>query len=473
MYTTTSMASFNRLPFSIYNDENQAPAVQAAAFNNKRPSTQQGLSTKSDVVKNSLATTQPNRRALGDLSNIMLKQNPNQPGKNAGVCVRSNRLRLVNPQQSEDQSDDAKQPLPQPLPLARPTTSVPSFAALPAAVRQQQGLPSRPATVSSIPTQRSILSHQSSNPSICFPTETLHISPELNRSRDSVHSALGGSEVGARRMSEGARLSFGLNDVIENLNDPTDPACCAEYADGIYRHMLATEASLAASPSYMTRQTDINEKMRAILVDWLVDVHTKFRLLPETLFLACNLLDRLLEKNLIARNKLQLVGTTSMLLASKYEEICVPEIRDFIFISANFYTKVEMIKMESFILNSLEFKLTVPTSLSFLKRFCKAAKVDTRTEFLANFLIELSLVDLQMLKFLPSMVAASALLIAIRNTHSGSWNATARYVSTYSEAHLEACVAHILVLARAPSSLTAIRRKYGSSKFQQVAKIVL
>jgi cyclin B len=92
----------------------------------------------------------------------------------------------------------------------------------------------------------------------------------------------------------------------------------------------------------MTRQVDINEKMRAILVDWIIEVHLKFKLLPETLFLTISLIDRYLERVQIKRNNLQLVGVTAMLIASKYEEIYAPEVRDFVYITDNAYTKEEI-----------------------------------------------------------------------------------------------------------------------------------
>ena len=94
-----------------------------------------------------------------------------------------------------------------------------------------------------------------------------------------------------------------------------------------------------ASPSYMSKQTDINAKMRAILIDWLVEVHLKFKLMPETLYLTVNLIDRFLEREADARNKLQLVGVTAMFIASKYEEIYAPECRDFVYISDKAYTR--------------------------------------------------------------------------------------------------------------------------------------
>jgi hypothetical protein len=68
--------------------------------------------------------------------------------------------------------------------------------------------------------------------------------------------------------------------------------------------MLRTEHEAIPQGGYMTKQTDINEKMRAILIDWLIEVHLKFKLLPETLFLTVNMIDRYLDKVVIPRTKL-------------------------------------------------------------------------------------------------------------------------------------------------------------------------
>lgn len=111
----------------------------------------------------------------------------------------------------------------------------------------------------------------------------------------------------------------------------------AEYARDVSNHMLKTEEQNSAKIGYMNKQSDINEKMRAILVDWLIEVHYKFKLLPETLFLTINLIDRFLDKEVIHRTKLQLVGVTAMLIASKYEEIYAPEVKDFVYITDKAY----------------------------------------------------------------------------------------------------------------------------------------
>ena len=93
----------------------------------------------------------------------------------------------------------------------------------------------------------------------------------------------------------------------------------------------------------MKKQSDINERMRAILIDWLVDVHLKFKLLPETLYLTINMIDRYLDKEVITRRKLQLVGISAMLISSKYEEIYPPEIKDFTYITDRAYTKQDVL----------------------------------------------------------------------------------------------------------------------------------
>lgn len=95
--------------------------------------------------------------------------------------------------------------------------------------------------------------------------------------------------------------------------------------------------------TYMASQPDLNSKMREILVDWLLNVHSRFNLLPETMFLAVIILDRFLEKQPINRTKLQLAGCAALLLASKYEEISCPQVSDFVHVTDNTYSKQQIL----------------------------------------------------------------------------------------------------------------------------------
>lgn len=164
--------------------------------------------------------------------------------------------------------------------------------------------------------------------------------------------------------------------------------------------------------------------MRAILIDWLIEVHLKFKLLPETLFLTVNMIDRFLEKQVIPRTKLQLVGVTAMLIASKYEEIYAPEVKDFVYITDKAYTKEEILKMEYLMLTTLNFNITTPSSYRFLERFSKIINADDPLFNLARYLIELPLIEYRMLKYTPSNLAASAIFLAQKIMQRGerAWN---------------------------------------------------
>ncbi len=164
----------------------------------------------------------------------------------------------------------------------------------------------------------------------------------------------------------------------------------------------------------MSKQSDINEKMRAILVDWLVDVHLKFKLVNETLFLTVNLIDRYLEKSEVSRQKLQLVGISCMFIASKYEEIYPPDLRDFVYVTDKAYTKKQILSMEGKILKALNFNVTVTSSYLFLQRFSKLMGVDEKTYMMARYLIELALIEYSFLKYTPSNTAASAIYLAAK-----------------------------------------------------------
>ena len=114
------------------------------------------------------------------------------------------------------------------------------------------------------------------------------------------------------------------------------------------------------------------------LVDWLVEVHLKFKLRIETLYLTVNVIDQYLQIQQVNRSKLQLVGVTALLIASKYEEIYPPEVRDLVYITDRTYTRNQILTMESVMLNALKFRITVPTCMVFLERFLKAARADKK-----------------------------------------------------------------------------------------------
>lgn len=131
---------------------------------------------------------------------------------------------------------------------------------------------------------------------------------------------------------------------MDNIDerDADDPLCVTAYVEDMYSYFRENEGGTSVRPLYMESQKHINERMRAILVDWLVEVHLKFKLVPETLYLTINLIDRYLERAEVARSKLQLVGVTCLLLGSKYEEIYPPELRDLVYICDRAYARQDV-----------------------------------------------------------------------------------------------------------------------------------
>ena len=249
----------------------------------------------------------------------------------------------------------------------------------------------------------------------------------------------------------------------------------AQYVNSIYSYYHRVEPQTAVSPAYMGTQTDINEKMRAILVDWLVEVHLKFKLMPETLFLTVNLIDRYLATAPVTRKNLQLVGVTAMLLASKYEEIWAPEVRDFVYISDKAYTREQILGCEKGMLNTLGFHLTVPTPFQFLSRLVKAAGADKPLAHLAQYYVELALPEYGCLRYKGSELAAAAMYCALRSARGGAdcWTHALERHSRYSEEALLPCANALARLQRkaAGASLTAVFKKYSNAKFHEVAKL--
>merc|ERR1712228_1136609 len=121
---------------------------------------------------------------------------------------------------------------------------------------------------------------------------------------------------------------------------------------------------------------------------------------------------RFLEKRHVARKKLQLVGVTAMLIAAKFEEIYPPEVRDFVYITDNAYTKEDILKMEMTILTVLKFVICCPTPGNFLERYQRLNQCSETHYHLMQYVVELALSEAKMIRYSPSHIAAAAALLS-------------------------------------------------------------
>ncbi|XP_004252819.2 G2/mitotic-specific cyclin C13-1-like [Solanum lycopersicum] len=262
-----------------------------------------------------------------------------------------------------------------------------------------------------------------------------------------------------------------------------DPQMCTAYVSDIYDylHQMEIEKKRRPLPDYLENvQKDVSANMRGVLVDWLVEVTDEYKLLSDTLYLAVSYIDRFLSVNVIPRKKLQLLGVSSMLIAAKYEEINPPDVGEFCYITDNSYSKKEMVKMEADVLKCLKFEMGNPTIKTFLGQFNKIAQEDYKknnlqVEFLGYYLAELSLLDYNCVKFLPSLVAAAVIFLSrfTLQPMSHPWSMALQRCSGYRPVDLKECVLiiHDLQLSRRGSTLEAVRDKYKLHKFKCVSTL--
>ncbi|WIA29322.1 hypothetical protein OEZ86_011827 [Tetradesmus obliquus] len=249
-----------------------------------------------------------------------------------------------------------------------------------------------------------------------------------------------------------------------------------EYVNDVYAYFRRVEPKFRAPANYMENQPDINEKMRAILIDWLVEVHLKFKLMPESLFLTINLIDRYLAARQVTRKNLQLVGVTAMLVAAKYEEIWAPEVRDFVYISDKAYTRKQILDTEKDMLQALGYNLSLPTSYQFLARLLKAANVhyEKNLALFVAYCAELCLVDHGMLRYGYSELAAGIMYVAMRAFKKEE---PYPYNLMRHAHHTRESVLHIskevvrLVQVAHTGNLQAVVKKYSTQKFCEAAMV--
>ncbi|XP_050539301.1 G2/mitotic-specific cyclin-B2 [Daktulosphaira vitifoliae] len=269
-------------------------------------------------------------------------------------------------------------------------------------------------------------------------------------------------------------------------NDEYDPFLVGAYSKSIFEYMLTLEAQYMIKPDYLANHKYITPSNRSVVVDWLVEVQQEFQIMQESLYTAVGILDRYLQENEnVARNKLQLIGATSLLLGCKYEEIYVPEINDFVYLSDNAFTKDEVKSSLVDVFRSINYSLSRPFSLTFLRRFSKVSGARSSQHSLAKYFLELSLVDYNLVHVKPSEMAVSGLLLAIvitndpqledepENVHSLLslyWTEILKKHSTYKINDIISTVQSLAKLAlNAPEwKYKAVYKKYQSAKMGRI-----
>lgn len=148
----------------------------------------------------------------------------------------------------------------------------------------------------------------------------------------------------------------------------------AEHAPVITSFLLKEEQRFMLPRDFMQKNDEITEKMRAYLIDWLAELHFKFKMWQETLYVTVGLIDKFLAvEPELKKSELQCLGITAMHIAGKYEEIYPPELKNLLRVTDNAVARNEIIDMEYRILHQLQFSVTFPSAYRFLERFSRLA----------------------------------------------------------------------------------------------------
>ncbi|CAI5472597.1 unnamed protein product [Closterium sp. Yama58-4] len=304
-----------------------------------------------------------------------------------------------------------------------------------------------------------------------------------------------------------------------DAQDRDNPLAETTYVADIYHHYKMTEKEGMVCSTYMSAQSEINSQIRGVVLDWVVQVHESFNLMPETLFLAVNIFDRYLAATHVPKEHIQLVGAACILIAAKYEEIYTPLVADFEYIGDGAYTRGQMLMMEKQILNKISFKLSIPTCYMFAARYLNFAKAaaeattasdvasngwsievskgtSSRVHAFAWYLLELTIPEISMVQFSPSHLAAAAVYTALlgayqkgkaaksagsesnqtimhrRPTNEGEiWGSRMADLTGYEDQELWHCVGLLLELYKTALSSRhgAVYEKYQGKKFLEAA----
>ena len=175
------------------------------------------------------------------------------------------------------------------------------------------------------------------------------------------------------------------------------------------------------NPMYMDSQKELTWTLWGVLVHWLIQVHAYLGLMPEMLFLAVNVIDRVLSARVISLAKLPLVGITSLFIASKVEEVVSPPIVCFLNCTAMSYMRDEMLQVEQYVLKTLKWNLSYTNPIYFLQRVSRADDHDVKARTIAKYLIKISCLEWRLLSAPPPLLAAATIWLARLILDNETW----------------------------------------------------
>lgn len=416
----------------------------------------------------------PRRAAFGDITNASQKNAANGK-KDAGKKTAIPRMAETKTKPAGARTKTMAATLAQ---TKKTTTTQPpagggrakdrKHVAVETEVTSSQDSSSQDSAVSS--SQESVASGDSNNSMCDIIMADLDIShDELNHSRMSLDKSI--HESCDSNQDEMPEVPLDAEDI--DHDDVGDITLVALYAHDIFKYYKEREEQFKVR-QYLDKQPQFTQRMRSVLVDWLVEVQENFELNHETLYLAVKLTDTYMSVTPdVPRDNIQLLGSVALFLASKFDERLPPAIDDFLYVCDNAYHRDQFMAMERELFRSVGFDLGRPIAYRFLRRYARCARSHIKTLYLARYLLELSLMEYKLVFHSESKTAASCLYIARRMRGEGGWNPTLEFYTGYKMEELQSLILDLnpLFTSKKHADLSTIRDKYKHYLFHSVGDI--
>ncbi|KAK2461041.1 hypothetical protein APHAL10511_006982 [Amanita phalloides] len=254
-----------------------------------------------------------------------------------------------------------------------------------------------------------------------------------------------------------------------DADDVDDPLMVSEYVSEIFDYMKQLELATLPNPNYMESQKELAWRMRGVLSDWLIQVHYRFQLQAETLFLCVNIMDRFLSARVVSLAKLQLVGITCMFIAAKVEEILAPSVTHFLMCAESTYTESEILQAERYILKTLDWNLSYPSPMHYLRRVSKADNYNVEVRTLAKYFLEIQCVEWRLVAAPPSLMAAASIWLARIVMGYDLWTPNLAHYSSYPESALVPTANIILNYCLRPIRHESLFKKFAAKRYMKVS----
>ncbi|KAJ4495493.1 cyclin-like protein [Lentinula lateritia] len=267
---------------------------------------------------------------------------------------------------------------------------------------------------------------------------------------------------------EGASLWDDLD-----ADDAEDPFMAPEYVHEIMEYMKELEIRTAPTPDYMDYHSELDWEKRFILIEWILSIHSRYNFLAESFFLFVNVMDRFLSlRPTVALSKLQLVGVSCFCAAVKFEEGVAPSTDELVLLTGEIYSADEICKAERYVLKTIDWDLSFPGPMSWLRRGSKADDLDPVARTFAKYLLELACFAPELVATPSSLVAATSLWLARLTLGREEWTHNLIHYTSYKEREIIPVAEVLLSSVISPVQVEVLYKKYASRKFMKCSVYV-